>query len=138
VAAPAEPLLIELQGDRYVRVSGEGDSGAQVIDGDTINRPTDQTQDEAQSVPRFSMTPRPIAVSAQATLVFRDGHREEIGAYTITDGILYASGDYYSNGSWNHKVELSSLDLTETVSANRSRGVRFQLPSSPNEVIVGP
>ena len=71
-------------------------------------------------------------------LVFRDGHREQVSTYTIADGILYTSGDYYTNGSWNKKIELSSLNIPETVSSNRSQGVNFQLPSAPNEVMVRP
>src|SRR5439155_10799664 len=30
--SPAPPLMIELRGDRYVRISGEESSGAQIID----------------------------------------------------------------------------------------------------------
>ena len=73
-----------------------------------------------------------------AILIFRDGHREEVSEYTIADGSLYTRADYYTNGSWNRKIELSSLNLSETVRSNQSRGVRFQLPSFPNEVIVRP
>jgi hypothetical protein len=75
---------------------------------------------------------------APAVLVFRDGHREEVTEYTIADGVLYARGNYYRDGSWNKRIELSSLDLHETIQSNQSRGVGFQLPNSPNEVIVGP
>jgi hypothetical protein len=71
-------------------------------------------------------------------LVFRDGHREEVSAYTITGGAIYAPADFYRDGSWNRKIELSSLDLPETLKSNYSRGLRFQLPRAPNEVIVGP
>ena len=71
-------------------------------------------------------------------LVFRDGHREQVFDYTIADGVLYAHADYFTTGSWNRKIELSSLNLSETVKSNQSQGVRFQLPSAPNEVIVGP
>ena len=70
--------------------------------------------------------------------MFRDGHREEVSDYTIADGNLYTHDDYYTNGSWNRKIELSSLNLLETVRSNQSRNVRFRLPSSPNEVIVRP
>jgi len=131
-ASPAQPLVIELQGDRYVRISGEGDSGAQVID-------------QGSAPPRWpaksSATPTPAAgveELAPAILIFRDGHREEVSDYTIADGILYARGNYYTDGSWNRKVELSSLNLPETVKSNQSRGVRFQIPTAPNEVIVRP
>jgi hypothetical protein len=73
-----------------------------------------------------------------AVLVFLDRHREEISGYTISGDALYASSNFYSNGSWSRRIELSSLNLTETLNENRTRGIHFRLPSAPNEVIVGP
>jgi hypothetical protein len=136
VQLPAQPLLIELQGGRYVRVSGEGSSDAEMIGGETING---QTAD-ASKMPGSYAAPHRVAAEAPTpvALVFRDGHREEVSAYTIADGVLYATGNYYSDGAWSRKVELSSLNLPETVVANRSRGMQFQLPRAANEVIVGP
>jgi hypothetical protein len=131
--SPAQPLLIELQGDRYVRVSGPETLGAEMI--------APQKFDQAPHPPRRQERRSVAAVAAPelppAVLVFRDGHREEASDYTIADGILYTRGDY-TNGSWNRKIELSSLNLPETVKSNQSRGVRFQLPTAPNEVIVRP
>jgi hypothetical protein len=124
---PPAPLLIELQGDRYVRLSGEGSPGAE-----GFNEESAATQYHA------SKNSGPVREILPAVLVFRDGHREEVSDYTIADGILYARANYYTDGSWNRKVDLSSLNLPETFDANRSRGVRFQLPAAPNEVIVGP
>lgn len=130
--SPIEPLMIELRGDRYVRVSGEEESGTQMIDSLTdASRRHDRS-----AVARIQ--PVEAEESAPVVLLFRDGHREEVSDYTIADGVLYTSGDPYTGGSWNRKVELSSLDLPETVKLNHSRGVRFQLPSAPNEVIVRP
>ena len=132
---PASPLMIELRGDRYVQVSGPDSSGAQMI--------SPEKSDPTPTPARRSHSPSsaPIHTAAAelppAILVFRDGHREQTSNYTIADGVLYASGDY-TNGSWNRKIELSSLNLPETIQSNQSRGVRFQLPSSPNEVIVRP
>jgi len=141
-SSPSQPLMIELQGDRYVRVSGPEASESEMIAPDIVDQAsTDRMPDRARSQER----PSRAAIQAVAAsdlppvvLVFRDGHREEASDYTIADGILYAQGDYYTNGSWNRKIELSSLDLPQTVKFNQSRGVRFQLPSSPNEVIVRP
>jgi hypothetical protein len=124
---PAQPLLIELQGDHYVRVSGEEGSG-------------DSDSGAAISAPR----PGAVAMSRSSVpppatiLVFRSGGREEITGYTIVDGVLYAQANYYTDGSWNQRIPLSSLDVAATVGVNRARGVQFQLPGSPNEVIVGP
>ena len=83
-------------------------------------------------------TPSPPRELAPVLLVFRDGHSEEVRNYTIADGILYASGDYYTDGYWNKNIEFSSLNLSQTQQANASRNVRFVLPSSPNEVITRP
>lgn len=130
-SSPTQPLMIELQGDRYVRVSGSEDSGTQMIDETAspsrANRPSAATTQQA-SAPELP----PVR------LVFRDGHQEEISSYTISDGVLYAHSDYYSEGAWNRKIELSSLNLPETIQCNRSRGIRFHLPTEPNEVSVGP
>ena len=73
-----------------------------------------------------------------AVLVFRDGHGEEVHDYTIADGFLYARGDFYSDGYWNKKIDLSTLDLSQTLQTNSTRSVKFILPSSPNEVITRP
>lgn len=135
-----KPLMIELQGDRYVQVSGEArtqmetEIGTEVKTIDPLPNTSRQPQQSSGSAAH--------AVSAKeipaAILVFRDGHREQVSGYTIADGILYAHSDYFTSGSWNRKIELSSLNLSETLKSNHSQGIRFQLPTAPNEVIVGP
>jgi hypothetical protein len=70
--------------------------------------------------------------------MFRDGHSEEVRDYTIADGVLYARGDYYTDGYWNKKIDLAALNLPQTREANADRSVKFVLPSSPNEVITRP
>jgi hypothetical protein len=138
--SPKQPLMIELQGDRYVQVSGDEGSGTEIVDS--------ERNDSMRNAPRRQN--RPVTTSSAAihavttrelvpaVLVFRDGRREEVSNYTITDRGLYTSGDYYADGSWTRKIELSSLNLPETVKSNQSRGVKFQLPTGPNEVVVGP
>jgi hypothetical protein len=124
---PVQPLMIELQGNRYVRVSGDDRSGAEMVDREAV---LSRGQDSGSS--------RGVQELPPAVLVFRDGHREEVSGYTITDGVLYASGDFYRDGAWTKKIELSSLSLQETVKASQERGVDFRLPTAPNEVIVRP
>jgi len=128
---PAQPLLIELRGDRYVQISGEADSQSEIIDQTLASSIGPGKNAEAQ----HSSPPLHYTVTV---LLFRDGHREEVSNYAIVDGFLYASGSYYTAGAWVRKVELSSLDLPETIASNQSHGVQFRLPSAPNEVIVGP
>jgi hypothetical protein len=129
---PMQPVVIELRGDRYVRISDEGSSGSAVMD----ETPATSRRLPNSSAPAAGATG--IEEPPTAVLVFRDGHREQISSYTIADSVLYASGNYFTDGSWTRKIELSSLDLAESIRSNRSRGIRFQLPSYPNEVIVGP
>jgi hypothetical protein len=121
-AQPVQPLMIELQGDRYVRIGAEDTSGTEMITREA--KPSGAATRAQELVP--------------ATLVFRDGHREEVSEYTIAGGVLYSRSNYYTDGSWTRKIDLSSLNLPETIASNQSRGVPFQLPNSPNEVIVGP
>jgi len=119
-------------------VSGEESSNVEmkVIDSATTNPVLAKTHSEkaitSETRPAASHDPIP------AVLVFRDGHREEVSEYTIADGNLYTRSDYYTSGSWNKKIALSFLNLPETITANQSRGTKFQLPTAPNEVIIRP
>jgi hypothetical protein len=127
IPVPSQPLLIELRGDHYVQLSGETDSKAQTLAPDTPGAKIQRTP-----------TASAVAQKPPALLVFRDGHQEEVSNYTISNGVLYAGGDYYSGGPWNLAIPVSSLDIPRTVAFNQSRGLPFRLPASPNEVIVGP
>jgi len=118
---PSQPLMFELQHGHYVRVA------TTPADGDAL--PLTLTSSTA-AVPAHDLPP--------AILVFRDGHTEEVRDYTIADGTLYARGDYYTDGYWNKKIALSTLNVAETLQANATRNIIFVLPSSPNEVITRP
>ncbi len=118
---PAQPLMIELQNGHYVRVNSAA------ADGEAL--PLNLTPERTSSPPNEL---------APVLLVFRDGHSEEVRNYTIADGILYASGDYYTDGYWNKKIALSTINVPQTLEANAKRNVKFVLPESPNEVITRP
>jgi hypothetical protein len=129
-ASPSQPLMIELQNGRYVHVS------TSAIDGEALPL----TSESAISKPLISK-PQIAAASpapdlAPAVLIFRDGHSEQVRDYTIANGILYARGDYYTDGYWNKKINLATLDIAQTQAANSARNVTFTLPSFPNEVIA--
>jgi len=127
-ANSSQPLMIELQGGHYVRVSSAA------VDGEAL--PLRQNSDSALAksvVAKSAASDLPPAV-----LVFGDGHSEEVHDYTIADGFLYAQGDYYTDGYWNKNIDLSTLDVAETIKRNALRNVKFVLPSSPNEVITRP
>jgi len=132
---PIVPVMIELQGDRYVRrTSGEvsnSQSGAQGVTASATN----PVSSKANATSFASPTP----VDEPATVfVFRDGHREESSDYSIISGVIYSRGDYWTSGSWSKKILLADLDVPATMRANRDRGIRFRLPSAANEVITRP
>lgn len=118
---PANPLLIELQGGRFVRLSGNA-----------VNPPAGsvETAQPAASSPSEQLVP--------VVLVFRDGHRQEVTSYSIIGPAIYASGSYWTNGYWTQKILLANLNLPATLQLNQERGVKFVLPSAPNQVVTRP
>jgi hypothetical protein len=121
--APQDPLLIELRGDRYVRVSSN----------------TQQTSGNSES----SVQPgAPLRASQSSLLptifVFRDGHREESSDYSIYGGVIYARSEFWTDGAWTKQIQLSALNIAESRKVNEERGVRFLLPGAPNEVVTRP
>jgi hypothetical protein len=135
-----DPLMIELQNGRYVRVNNTVSDDAEPITfANESASAKPHTQKEAKPTQPDS-TPEMLATAVlpPAILIFRDGHSEEVRDYTIADGTLYARGDYYTDGYWNKKIDLANLNVPETLQANASRNIKFTLPSSPNEVITRP
>jgi hypothetical protein len=133
----SQPLLIELQGGRYVRLNGGDTSGNDLFS----PAPVASAARNSSRLPNVGKQSTPDIsphVLSPVALVFRDGHNEEVRDYTIAGGMIYVRGDYYSDGYWNKKIELSALNLPETFKSNQQRGVRFVLPSGPNEVITRP
>ena len=132
---PSESLVIELQGDHWVRVTDYGES---LTSGP---RPA-QTSNLSSAVTSVAIRTAPASEVPRelppAVLVFRDGHREEIGKYLITGATIYANADYWSSGSWTRKVPIAELDVPATLKLNQERGARFSLPSGPNEVMMRP
>jgi hypothetical protein len=130
---PTSALMIELQGDHYVQVSEEStskkDQPAPADHSKQISVATTSFAAQHPSSKRTTDLP-------PATLIFRDGHTEQVHDYTIADGTLYARGDLYTDGYWNKKITLASLNLPETIKSNHDQGVTFTLPRSPNEVIT--
>lgn len=134
----SQPLLIELQGDRYVRLTdGEPTSAT----GDSRDPSASTVLIRPENAAQAGTNPavaRPPSALTPAVLVFRDGRIEEVRDYAIASGVIYARGNYYTDGYWNKTIALYDLNLPETIQSNAARGVRFVLPSAPNEVITRP
>ena len=112
------PALLELQGNRWVKV-----------DNFTVNltRPEVASQAPAENQ---EMPP--------TVLVYRDGHTEELMSYSIIGSSIYAKSDYWTNGVWTRTIQIADLDIPRTLKQNQQRGVKFELPSGPDEVMIRP
>ncbi len=128
-APSAENLLIELRGDRYIHV---GDSSSQPESSASIGPDTTFRQSPEAASAR---TPVPLP---PAVLIYRDGHSERVPDYSIVGSVIYARGDYWQQGYWTKPIQLSVLNIPATIQANQQQGVKFVLPSAPNEVVTRP
>jgi hypothetical protein len=102
-----------------------------------INAPPDYAQTEAHTFPPITQR-RDQPELPPAILIFRDGHREQAPEYVIVGGTLYAKRDYWQSGHWTKNIQLSALNLPATIQANHDAGIKFMLPSAPNEVVTRP
>jgi hypothetical protein len=132
-AKPIMPVMIELEGGRYVRRSAD----------ETAKSNSPRTEMAAQTGVHGSTGPSSEARFARGeapptVFVFRDGRRAESSDYSIISGVIYAKDDYWKTGTWCQNIKISDLDLSATERANRDRGVSFRLPGAPNEVITRP
>jgi hypothetical protein len=79
----------------------------------------------SHSSERTDEAPTPSDPLEPTTLVFKDGHKLEVGNYAIIGQTLFDMTPGHA-----HKVPLASLDLEATRRQNDERGVTFQLPIS--------
>ncbi|HEY6128825.1 MAG TPA: hypothetical protein VIW23_11635 [Candidatus Acidoferrum sp.] len=121
-AKPADSVVMELRGDRWVRLTSSGPM---------------EIQAPALKSPAFERSQAPSELPP-AVLVFRDGHQEEAAKYTIVGRTIFVKADYWSSGSWTREVPISDLDLAATRKVNEERGTKFSLPSRSGEVIFRP
>ena len=137
--APRESLLIEWQGDHFVRstTSAKDSVGAQIA--------TDYSEKSAapgaatvRSGPGQKNAVQPPRELPPALLVFHDGRKEEVSEYTIMSGTIYSKSDYWTTGSWTRKIQIADLDVPATLKLNQERGLKFVLPASSNEVVTRP
>ena len=93
------------------------------------------------SMPNLPATAGPSTAAKElppAILVYRDGHSEELSSYSIIGTAIFAKADYVATGSSTRKIQIADLDLPATIKQNRDRGVKFDLPSGPDEIILRP
>jgi hypothetical protein len=138
-AAPVEPLLIEWQGDHFVRMtlsqkaSAGGQSGPDYSEKSVLRSSAPGLSSAARQA--GAQPPRELP---PAVLVFRDGRKEEVSSYTIMSGTIYLKADYWISGSWTRKIQIGDVDVPATLKFNQERGLKFVLPTGPNEVVMRP
>jgi hypothetical protein len=137
--APRESLLIEWQGDHFVRTTASAKSlaGAQIAP-DYSEKSALPLSAGRRSVSGRRGTFQPPRELPPAVLVFRDGRREEVSEYTIMNGTIYSKADYWTTGSWTRKIQIAALDVPATLRVNQERGLKFMLPTGPNEIVTRP
>jgi hypothetical protein len=139
-AAVSKPgLVLELQGDHWVRLTnyGELQTGAQASQ-PALEPGSKPPSPVPAANPHRTQAAEPSSELPPAVLVFRDGHNEEIRKYTIVGTTIYTTSDYWNSGSWTRKIQIADLDVPETLKLNQERGAKFTLPSGPNEVMMRP
>lgn len=139
---PVEPLVVELRGDHWVRLTGYGASeitnqlpASQIVPAAPAATPMKAKLKTADGSAAIQTTEEKLP---PAILIFRDGHREEISRYTIINKTISAKSDYYSSGSWTRNIQIADLNVPATLQANRDANTKFSLPTRPNEVVMRP
>jgi len=78
-------------------------------------------------VPDPPATPQPVSALLPTILIFKDGHKQQIGNYAIVGSNLYDL-----TPGRRQKVALADLDLDATQKANDDEGNDFRLPQLPD------
>lgn len=134
---PADPLVIEYQGDEWVRVTNNPGSPASAPPAGPMVVERVQPAGRHATIRRDQPAAPPPELPP-AVLVFRDGHQEEVKGYTIMGSTLYTSADYWTTGSWTRRILIAQLDISATLKVNQQRGVKFSLPGGPGEIVMRP
>jgi hypothetical protein len=80
--------------------------------------------------PRPPVEPSAPLAEAAITLVFKDGHSQQVHNYAMTKSTLYVLDDAASGRQ--PEIPLSNLDVAATEKANRDSGVDFRFPLTAN------
>jgi len=128
--AKTPSLLIELQGDRYVRYGGAAQSAQREA----------SAQELVAGLPAGKNTSNSAQYNLPPTvLVYRDGHRENVTDYAIVGRVMYAHRSSDGQAEYGlSNIQLSALDIPATLCANRENGVSFVLPAGPNQIVTRP
>jgi hypothetical protein len=103
--------------------NGSYDQESQPDYGDQEQRAAYQTQD-VPPPPPGSVEPLP---QAAVTLVFKDGHSQQVRNYAVTRTTLYVLDDAASGR--RPEIPLNQIDVSATEKTNREAGMDFSVPT---------
>jgi hypothetical protein len=112
-----DPVLLELHGSRWIKVPNFGEASERALGA--------EAQAKAKPLP-------------PAVLVYRDGHTEELSSYSIIGESIHTKSNYWTTGTWTRTIPVVDLDIPATLRQNEQRGVNFELPSGPDEIMLRP
>ncbi len=130
---PADSLLVEYHDGQYVRIPTGSDLPRLAK---SIPETSSQTPGIRPGMESHKDAALPPHALPHVILLFRDGHKEEIGKYVIQNDVIYAGADYWKTGSWTKVIPIAQLDVPATLELNQLRGTKFSLPSGPAEITV--
>ena len=90
-----------------------------------VPRPDPAPEINAEAAPLPA--PSPVASQPNTILVFKDGHKQEVGNYAIVGTNLFDLTPGH-----RQKIALGDLDVPATEKANDDQGVDFKLPELPS------
>jgi hypothetical protein len=130
---PGESLLLEYRDGQWVRIP----TGSEMQAGSDTSTPNSASASSLRpGIEELAASAPPLPAMPHATIVFRDGHSEELEKYFIQGDTLYTKLDSWSTGPLARRIRLAELDIPASLRLNKERGTKFNLPSGPNEVVV--
>lgn len=118
-----EPLDADYNRERVVRVIlDRGPESRDLLSRRDLNRPP---APKAAAPVDEAAPAEPVASQPSTVLIFKDGHKADVGNYAIVGDTLFDLAD-----GRTRKILLADLDLPATRKANDDRGVDFQVPAS--------
>ena len=111
----------------YVGVEPDDDdyaySRGQAYDEESADRARVSKRAQDSEPAPAAAPPEPVQDQPPTVLVFKDGHRAEVGNYAIVGDTLFELTE-----GRTHKILLADLDLPATEKANDDLGVDFRVP----------
>jgi len=115
-----EYVAVEPDDDDYSYARGP------IYDQDASDRArvSKRSEDREPPAPAAAAPSEPVADQPSTVLVFKDGHKAEVGNYAIVGDTLFELSD-----GRTRKILLADLNLPATRKANDDLGVDFQVPA---------